>query len=235
MVIDLTGFDIKDIPRSMMKSMPKMFDMSFRKYVLPIMKGEGKMGKKKSDNGWPEFPMWDPSEWDWADWDGNKEKAKAKAKDFRNDFQSFWEKGIDWQKSAIDNSKDQYEQFFASMQDAMDSFAEFLPEEMPWMPPCFASPKSFRKTMKEWENMANDYFKQQADTLSDFAIKSQEKACEDLPEVPEKAEEKEVVAEAKVVEAKSDTATKKAAPAKKAEPVKKAEPAKKDEPAKDAK
>lgn len=177
------------------------------------------MSKKTEEKGnMPAFPMFDPSEWDWSDWEGNQEKATKKAKEFRNEMKSFWEKGIEMQKSALDNSKDQYDQLFASMQETMDSFAEFLPEDMPLMPPCFSSPKSFRKSMKEWEDMLNDYLKEQAGSLTDFAIKSQEKACENMPEVPEppKKEKKE----------------KKEEPAKEEEAAKKEEPAKKEEAAK---
>ncbi len=203
LVLDLTGFDINDAFRSMMNGAPKMIDVAFRKYVLPIVKGDGKMSKKKADNGsWPMLPMLDEFDWNWDDWDTVQKKSKKKAKEFSAEIKSFWEKGIDLQKSSLDKSKDQYDQFFDSMQDAMDSFAEALPEDLPWMLPCFASPKSFRKQMKEWEQMANDYFKEQADTFADFAIKSQEKACEQIPEPEESAEETEVVAEVEPIEEK---------------------------------
>ena len=63
---------------------------------------------------------------------------------------------------------------------------------------------AFRETMKEWEEMANDYFKEMADSWGDFVIKSQEKACEQIPEKVEEAEETEDAVEANVVEQKSE-------------------------------
>ena len=188
----------------MKKVVSNMFDFASREHALPIMKGEKKMSnEKKAENGsWPVFPMpkWDIPDWNWGDWDGNKEKAKEKFDSFKADMKSFWEKGIDLQKSSIDKSKEQYDQFFANFQEMMDDFADSLPEELPLMPPCFDSPKAFRKAMKEWEEMVNDYFKEQADLRADFAIKGQEKACEQIPEAEKKAEDAEVVEVAAEVE-----------------------------------
>ena len=199
MAIGFAAFGFEDVSESMMKSMSCVFGVFFREGIGSIAKGAGTMSEEKTtgNGSWPKFPMWDPSDWDWANWDGNKEKATEKAKEFREQMQSFWERGIDMQKSALDNSKEQYDKLFASMQETKDNFAEFLPEDMPLMPPFFSSPKSFRESMKEWEGMLNDYFKEQADTLADFAIKSQEKACENMPEVPEATDKKEKAESAK--------------------------------------
>ncbi|MBQ9003842.1 MAG: acyl--CoA ligase, partial [Eggerthellaceae bacterium] len=134
LIIKLTGFDINNMFKSMMRTMPKMFNMAFRKYVSPIMKGDGKMSKNKKKSGFPKppmapmFPMWDASDWDWDewdwswdwedwDWDTRKEKPYEKSQEFMADFKEYWEKAIDLQKSAIDGSKEQYEQFFAHMMD----------------------------------------------------------------------------------------------------------------------
>lgn len=123
---------------------------------------------------------------DEIDWDENRKEAKKKAEQFRADFQTFWEKGIDMQKSSIDKSKVLCEHLYADMQDVKDSFAEFLPDkEIPFAPKEFSTPKKFRKAMKKWEKMAYDQFEKQADAMADFAIKSQEKACAEIPEVPE--------------------------------------------------
>ena len=232
LVLDLTGFDIHNAFQSTMASMPKMFNMAFRKYVMPIAKGDGKMSKKTA--GFPMLPMWEEFDWDWDwdwDWDAFQEKAKGTADGFAGGFKANWEKAIDFQKSTVKSSKDQYAQFFDYMTELLDNVAETLPEEMPWMPSWVKPPKAFRKQMKEWEEMVNEYFVELADSLSNFAIESQEKACGQLPDAPAPAEEKEVVAEAKVVEKKSE-AKPKAAPAKKATPAKKTTTAKKAAPAK---
>ena len=184
LVIDLTGFDIKNIPRSMMKSAPKMFDMSFRKYVAPFMGGTGKMGAQGKGGGdagsLPVPPMWGPIGWGWDGRDGEEESA-SKARDLRAETKLAWEKSIDIQKSTIEMSRNQYDQFFEGMQDAMDDFAERLPEKAPWAPPLFPSPRSFRKSMRSWEKMNHKRFKERADLWADFAIKSQEKACKNMP------------------------------------------------------
>ncbi|MBP3883326.1 MAG: acyl--CoA ligase [Olsenella sp.] len=43
LVIKLTGFDIQNVSKSMMNMMPKMLEMTVRKYVWPFVKGERKM------------------------------------------------------------------------------------------------------------------------------------------------------------------------------------------------
>ena len=145
--------------------------------------------KTKKKAGFPMFPgmmfpMPDASDWDW-NWN-------------KSDMKSFWEKNIEQQKSSKDASKNQFDQSFEYFQDMLDSFAETLPEELPWMPSWAKSPTSFRKTMKEWEEMANEYFVEQADLWTDFFIKSQEKACAQIPEATEEdAEEQEDAVEVK--------------------------------------
>ena len=149
--------------------------------------------EEKAGNGsWPMFPQWDPSKMDWF---GNQEKSKKMFNKFEDEMKTFWEKSIDMQKSSIDRSKDQYDQFFAYIQESMDDFAAAFPEELPWLPSWAMAPKDFRKEMKEWEKMANEHFKEQMDSLADFFIEGQEKACAQIPAAEESAEETEVVAE----------------------------------------
>ena len=198
LVKDLTGFDIGNIFGSTMSMMPKMLDIGFRKYIKPIMKGENKMSKKNK----AAFPMpplpgieWD-QDWDW-DWGWNS-----------SDFKSNWEKAIGVQKSSIESSKDQYTQFFDYMTGMLDTFADSLPEELPWMPSWAKPPKSVRKEMKEWEKMANDFFVEMTDSWTSFVIESQEKACEKIPEATEEVEKKDDVVD---VKAKSEKKTAKPA------------------------
>ena len=225
----LTGFDIFNISGSMLSMTPKMLDMAFRKYIRPIMKGEKKMSKKTKKAAFPmlpPLPAFGVSEWpDW-DWDWGWGKSAIK---------SNWEKSIDRQKSYIDGSKDQYDRFFENMSDMLDSFAESLPEDLPWTPWWFDSPVDFREAMKEWEDMANDYLKEIADSWTELAIKTQEKACEQIPEDAEEAEEQDEVIEAKVVEKKATKATTAKATATEAKPAARAKEAKPAARAKEAK
>lgn len=93
-----------------------------------------------------------------------------------------WEKAIDMQQTTFDSAKEQYGQFFNYMEEMLDSFAEAFPEEVPWMPSWAKPPKSIRKEMKEWEQIANDYFVEMADSWSGFVIESQKMACDKIPE-----------------------------------------------------
>ena len=161
------------------------------------------MSKKKKAGKpmFPMFPMTDAPEWDWDwNWDGFQDKSNKKSKEFKADMKSYWEKAIEMQTSSIDGSKKQFNQFRDYMNDMMDDFVELLPDEIPWMPSWAKAPKSFRKTMKEWDEMANEYFSEQYDLWTDFAIKSQKKACDQIPNAPEDAEENDDVVEAEVVE-----------------------------------
>jgi acyl-coenzyme A synthetase/AMP-(fatty) acid ligase len=60
LILDLTGFDINDVSGSMMSMMPKMFEIAFRKYVMPIMKESMSMGMGQAGNApngsMPMFP-----------------------------------------------------------------------------------------------------------------------------------------------------------------------------------
>ncbi|MBE6473111.1 MAG: hypothetical protein E7Z99_05965 [Coriobacteriaceae bacterium] len=150
--------------------------------------------EEKAGNVWPMFPKWDPAQ---AFWNGDKEKSKEQFKKFEGDMKEFWEKSIDIQKSSIDRSKDQYDQFFEYVQDMMDDFAGAFPEEMPWLPAWAMPPKSFRKEMKEWEKMANEHFKEQMGSMVDFFIQGQEKACAKVPAAEEGAGETKPAAGAK--------------------------------------
>ncbi len=153
---------------------------------MALTKGEAKMNKEeKYTVTMPPFPMPDPSDW-----------AKQLGWNAPN-FKEEWEKAIDWQKSNVDATKDQYSQFFGYMSDMLDSFVDAIPEETPWDASWCKPPKSVRKEMKEWEQMANDFFVEMADSWTDFIIQGQEKACSKIPEAEASAEAKGDVIEAK--------------------------------------
>ena len=141
-------------------------------------------------------------------WNGNekaqeaKESAKAKAGELAGGMKSVWEKNLDMGKATVDTTKDQYAQLFAYFMDMEDGFAEMLPEELPALfglpvPP--VSPKGIAKTVKEFQEMANDHFIEQADSCADFFFDAQQKAVDMVPDAP-KAEE----AETTEVEVESD-------------------------------
>ena len=131
-----------------------------------------------------------------------KESAKAKAGELAAGMKSILEKNLDMGKAFQDTSKDQYDQFFAYIMDMEDGFAETLPEELPALfglpvPP--VSPKGIAKTVKEFQEMANEHFTEQASSAADFFFDAQQKAVDMVPDAP-KAEE----AETTEVEVESD-------------------------------
>ena len=87
------------------------------------------------------------------------------------------------QKSSIENSKDQWNQVYDYMMSMQDTFTESLPDELPALPGILGqlpvvSPKEFMKDLKEFQEMAKEYFVKQADSIVDVSIKSQEKVCD---------------------------------------------------------
>ena len=96
-----------------MNTKPKTFSMSFRKEAMPTVKGE-EMSKKDKKMDFPAFPKPEDFDCDWS-WD-------------KSDMKAFWEKAIDFQKSSVDASKDNFDEFFSYYQDMMDDFAAFLPD-----------------------------------------------------------------------------------------------------------
>ena len=193
LVKKLTGFDIKNIPASMGAMTPKMLNLALRKYIKPIMKGDNKMGKKKKAlNGFMPmfkggaFPMppapfvpWGksgaqnaPDEED----DTQKEKKRVKKErkeNIKSTLKTFWMQNIDMQKASMESCKEQWNQFFAYMMEIQDTFSSSMPDDTSSMP--FAiSPKAFMKWVKEFQEMANDHFVEQTDSLADFLIKGQQ-------------------------------------------------------------
>ena len=86
------------------------------------------------------------------------------------------------QQTTMDNAKDQWNKFFEYMMDMQDSFAENLPDEVPTLPGLpqmpGISPKEFMKQAKEFQEMANKQFVEQADSVAEFSRKGQKKALE---------------------------------------------------------
>ena len=223
LVIKLTGFDIKDISGSMMNAMPKVFDIAFRKYILPIVKGDKKMTNTAgAPNGMPQIPGMPPLPpmppmplippmpgFPGApNGNGGQEDVKAKAQEIGSNVKSALEKNIDMGKATVDSSKDQANQFFSYMMDMQDGFAASLPDQLPaipGLPPIPVSPKGVVETLKEFEEMANEHFVEQADSTVDFFFEAQQMALDMIPD-PVEAAEAEAAAEAVEVEAEVEEA-----------------------------
>ena len=218
MVLKLTGFDIHNILGSMQDFTPKMFDLAFRKYVVPDEKGESKMGKKMKElkgmmpmlqgmmPPMPSMPGMDPFGW-FGGKNKDKEEKKSQKNGFDFDTTLFWEQMIDAQKSTMDSSRDQWDQFFAHMMEMQDTFTDALPDEapslpsIPFLPVVVMSPKAFMKKVKEFQEMANDHLTEQFDSFGDFMIQGQKQACKTYSENAEKKEKEEKEEKEEVQEA----------------------------------
>ena len=202
LVIKLTDFDIGNIPASMRTMTPKMLGMAFRKYITPMMKGENKMNKNKTDiNGimpmfqggkfpmppMPQMPVMPlmpvmppmpfvPFQNAWGQ-SGNQNSSAAgndSMKDnIKSTMKSFWMQNIDMQKSSVDNGKEQWKQFFDYMMEMQETFTASLPEEAASMPFGF-SPKGVMKRVKDFQEMSNKHIVEQADSVVDFCIQGQQ-------------------------------------------------------------
>ncbi len=216
LVIKLTGFDIHNISGSVMSMTPKLLDMAFRKYVLPVIaKGDRKMNKQTgAPNGFmppfpgmPPIPGMPPMPTFPMGWNGSQEDAKAKAQSFTDNAKMALEKNIDMRKSAIDTSKDQLNQFVSYVMDMQESLTASLPEQLPAIPGLPAipvSPKGIAKTVKEFEQMTSDHIAEQMDSCVDFCFEVEQKAIDMIPEAPKaeaQAEAVEVEVEEEVEEA----------------------------------
>ena len=161
------------------------------------MAKKDKKKDKKAEAAMPPFPGVTPP-WDT---DEVKAKRKAKAKEFAAGMKSFMEKTVEMQKASADGAKDQYDQVFAYMMGLQDGFAAALPEEIPailGLPTCPVSPKDVAAAVKEFEEMANEYFVKQMDSRVDFFFQTKQKAVDMIPEPPaeEEAAEDEAAEEA---------------------------------------
>lgn len=169
---------------------PKMYDMAFRKYITVLYHSDVerriKMGKKKENmNG--AMPMFQGGALPvppvrFAPWGqaGNQEGSKDgedKKEKINSTMKSFWSQKIDRKKSNAENNKEQWKRFFNYMMEMQDTFTASLPDDtssLPYGQLFPMSPKEVMKRLKDFEEMANKHFEEQADSFADFCIKGQE-------------------------------------------------------------
>ena len=191
LVKKLTGFDLGNIPASMRTMTPKMLNLAFRKFLSPIMKGDNKMSKKKKKyyNGFmpmfqegafpmPSMPLMPFAPWGMA---GNKnsagegdDKKKEQKENIKSTVKSVWTQKMDRKKASVDNSREQWKQFFDYMMEMQDTFTASIPDDTPYAQMLPISPKALVERWKEFQIMANEHFVEQADSFADFCIQGQQ-------------------------------------------------------------
>jgi hypothetical protein len=165
-----------------------------------MMKGENKMGKKNKKNENGAMPMFQGgalpvppvpfTPWGQA---GSQESDDAK-ENFKSTMKSFWTQKIDRRKSNAENNKEQWKRFFNYMMEMQDTFTASLPEDtssLPYGQLFLMSPKEVMKRLKEFEEMANKHFEEQADSFADFCIKGQEQLYDFVTTAMDNAKAKE--------------------------------------------
>ena len=232
LILKLTDFDINNIPLSIWNSTPKLLNMAYKKYLMPLVKEVRNMDKeKKTEFGFmplfgaplivppmpfvpPMMPLPMPKA---VKWECPKDKDEKSFDDWMDEFDAnmkkFWDQMIDMQKSNIEKSKDQWEEFFKHLTEMQDSFVNALPEEMPMWPSYAPSPKEQAEQVKKYQEKSKEYIEEQADKYSDLIIKRQEQTRDMANTVIDKAADirKEI---AKQKEEKSDSPKKKESKAK---------------------
>lgn len=139
------------------------------------------MSKKKKKNSQPYMPMFPGMMPFMPFMQQNADDTSAKVDDIKSNMKTntktFCEQRIDMRKSSIEASRDRWNQFFEYMMSMQDSFAASLPDNevsLPGFPSVSISPKECMKQLKEFQQMANAHFMEQADSVVDFFIKGQE-------------------------------------------------------------
>ena len=207
LVLELTDFDIQNIPVSLFNSTPKMLGLMYRKHLMPrlapFMKGINKMTNRKAPvkamlpmlrgklpgmNRQPVLPPMPPMPMlppvpalplmpNMRDGEGGWDWDGGEV---RSGMKKLWERMIDMQRSTLDASREQWSQFFEQLMELQGLFTESLPDEAPSLPglgQLSVSPKKFMEQLKEFQEMANEHLVEQADSAADFSIKGQEKLC----------------------------------------------------------
>ena len=137
--------------------------------------------------------------------DGAKDDASEKKENIKSTVKSFWTQQMDMRKSTIESNKEQWNKFFGYLMEMQDTFTASLPDDLSSLPYgqlfCMA-PKDVMKRLKEFEEMANKHFMEQADSFADFCIEGEKQfydfvstAMDNAAKKNEEAEEEKAPAE----------------------------------------
>lgn len=190
MFLKLMDFDINNIPASMYKLTPRLIKMAMDEYPMNMFKGmDIKNFKLDPEKGlipffqgmMPMFPTIMPmppmpfmpfgTPWGWPGSDDN-DKNKEGWETFNSNLNAFWKQMKDMYKASLEASKGQWNAYFDQCMEMQESFADSLPDEMPFFTP--VSPKEYLKKDKEFREKANRQAMEQADSFFEFASKRQE-------------------------------------------------------------
>ncbi len=173
LVIKLTDFDIENIPQSMWNMAPKLFSLAYKNYLMPLMKDISELEDIMPKSGgsmpfmMPPMPFMPLPGFD------------SQTGGFNTNLMSCWDQFIEMQKSYIESSREQWDEFTDQFMEMEKTFANSLPEEFPVMPgfaPWPVSPKEMMKKWQEFEEKSKENFMEQADSFARYYIRSLEQA-----------------------------------------------------------
>jgi len=131
------------------------------------------------------MPMWG--------WSVNMDERKEQWEDFKSTMENFWGQMQDMQKTSMDNWKEQWNKTFPQFLEMEDNFIDSLPDELPTLPGMPSSPmtpKEFMDKLKEFQEMTNKHAVEQADSVFDFFMQSQQQAKAAVSDAVKNFEEK---------------------------------------------
>ena len=205
LVMKLTDFDIENVPQSLYNSAPKLLEMIYKNYLMPIIKELKQFEDIAPMSGGMELPSFPPMPF--MPMSGKMSfpmfppmpfmqmsKTDKQMDGFSDNIVTFWDQFIDMQKSSIESSREQWDELTDRIMEMEDTIMDSLPEELPTLPgfaPLPFSPKEMRKQWKEFEERSKEYFMDQADSLAVYYIESQEQARDMAKSAGEKTAAKE--------------------------------------------
>lgn len=101
-------------------------------------------------------------------------EKNAQKENIKSTVKSVWTQKMDRKKASVDNSREQWKQFFDYMMEMQDTFTASIPDDTPYAQMLPISPKALVERWKEFQIMANEHFVEQADSFADFCIQGQQ-------------------------------------------------------------
>ena len=166
LIIKLTDFDIKNIPQSLWNISPKLFEITYKNNMLPLIREIDQIGSVLPLLGGRMPPM-PPIPFP---------VFGGLTDSFSDSSMEHWDRIFEIRKSSLDATRDYWMRFFEDFMDAEDSFADSLPDGVTMSPfgPWAISPKQLMKQAREFQEMTLEHFVKIADSIVDFYIQSQE-------------------------------------------------------------
>ena len=122
--------------------------------------------------------------------DGAKDDASEKKENIKSTVKSFWTQQMDMRKSTIESNKEQWNKFFGYLMSLPDDLSS-----LPYGQLFCMAPKDVMKRLKEFEEMANQHFVEQADSFADFCIQGEKQLYDFVATAMDSAAKKDDEAE----------------------------------------